>query len=41
MSFISPEIAKILFLLIFVVQLFVDRHFRKKQKKFLFLKEDK
>jgi uncharacterized membrane protein len=40
-SFISPGIAKILFLLIFVFQFFVDRHFRKEQKKYLLLKEDK
>lgn len=31
-SLISPGIAKLLFLLIFVFQFFVDRHFRKKQK---------
>jgi uncharacterized membrane protein len=34
-SFISPGTAKLLFLLIFVFQFFVDRHFRKEQKKYL------
>jgi uncharacterized membrane protein len=34
-SFISSGISRLLFLLIFVLQYFVDRHFKKEQKKYL------
>jgi uncharacterized membrane protein len=34
-SIFSPGIAKLLFLLIFVFQFFVDRHFSRRQKKYL------
>jgi uncharacterized membrane protein len=37
-SFFSTWISRLLFLLIFVLQYFVDRHFRKEQKKYLLVK---
>lgn len=39
-SFILPKTSRFIFILIFVIQYFVDRHFRKVQKRALVLKTD-